>query len=190
MGWAKANIWCTEEARDLADAIARINYLYCGPAVVGWIAAVWNKQVKGRAYDYKGRLQDKKLFPDGPRKFFGKPEKFQRSLNDILLRETEGELGFSKDMLHKYGTIHDRLEQHDMPIVICLCPDDFVLHYVTLYKSQKDVVNGGLDRIKFFWQDNGLYGGENDGNPGLYRTGWRSVGESAFTWGAGRVIRT
>ena len=47
----------------------------------------------------------------------------------------------------------------------------------------------GFDEIQFFWQDNGLYGGENGGNPGLYKTAWRGIGWSEFVWGARRVLK-
>jgi hypothetical protein len=47
-----------------------------------------------------------------------------------------------------------------------------------------------FDRIRFYWQDNGAYGDENDGNPGLYRTHWKDVGESIFVWGAERVYQS
>lgn len=192
MGWAKANKWCTASARAMASEIAGVNGLYCGPAVVGWIAAVWNIDVKGRPYDYLKRLKDRALFPKGPRKFFGKPPGFERSLNDILQRETEGDLRLSESMLHKYGSIHSALEKYDRPIIICMYPDAVTLHYATLYKSEKKEKSASLrdpialDEIKFYWQDNGLLGGE--GNPGLSSTGWRKVGQSVFTWGASRVV--
>lgn len=189
MGWSKANRWCTSSAGRYASDIAQINKLYCGPTVVGWIAAVWNIDVKNRSYDYLKRLSDKKLFPNGPRKFFGKPPGFERSLNDILQRETNGELKFSTSMLHKYGSIHEELERRDMPIVICMYPDSISLHYVTLYKAQKKVKSLALDRVQFYWQDNGLYGSLNDGNPGLYKTAWRNIGASGFVWGASRVVK-
>jgi hypothetical protein len=187
MGWSRANKWCTASARQHAARIADINGLYCGPTVIGWVAAVWNIDIKGRSYDYMTRLKSKSLFPDGPRKFHGKPPGFQRSLNDILGRETQGELHLWENTLHAYGGIHDKLEQYDMPIVICMYPDEAGLHFVTLYKSEKDVRDLAFDRIKFYFQDNGLYGNKNDGNPGLYCTGWRDVGASFFTWGAERV---
>jgi hypothetical protein len=101
MGWSKANKWCTASARQIAADIAGVSGLYCGPTVVGWIAAVWNLNIKKRPYDYMARLKDSNLFPDGPRKFHGKPPGFQRSLNDILGRETKGDLHLWKNTLHK-----------------------------------------------------------------------------------------
>ena len=184
-----ANRWCTESARQVADRIAEIPGLYCGPVAVGWIAAVWNIDVKKRSYDYLSRLANKKLFPDGPRKFHGKPPGFQRSLNDILGRETDGELQLWQNALHSYSGIHEELEKKDRPIIICMYPEDVGLHHVALYKSEKKEINLGVDQIKFYWMDNGLYGRRNRGHPGLYSTGWRKI-LSLFTWGAERVYET
>ena len=180
MGWSKANKWCTSTARSLANNVADLTG-YCGPAVVAWIAAVWERS-KGRSYDYETRLADKDLFPDGPKTF--------TTLSRWLKRETHGDLKLgSFYMPARYGTLHDRLEEFDMPIVIRMYPDDIGLHYVTLYKSYKQVRKWKFDRIKFYWQDNGVYGEKNGGNPGLYGTDYRAVGESAFLYGAKRVTR-
>jgi len=193
MSVSTANLWDTEAAKDIAREIATIQRVYCGPAVVGWIAAVWNHHV-GRPYDYMKRLQDKKLFPDGPRDFTGAINlpKFQTSLKSILMRETENELSFSEDTHYRYGTIHDQLEEHDMPIVIRMHGPEFSdgLHYVTLYKSEKQVRPWKLDLVKFYWQDNGVYGSRNGGNGGLYATEWREVGENVFTFGAKPIAKT
>lgn len=193
MPWARANKWDTEDAREIASSIAGIRGLYCGPAVVGWIAAVWNLR-KGRSYDYMTRLKDKDLFPDGPRNFFGRPSalkglSWQKSLNEILKRETEDDLKIADNTLHKYGSIHNELERHDLPLIIRMYPDMPGLHYVTLYKSFKDVRSMKFDTIKFFWQDNGLYGRKDGKNPGLYNTDDRAVGESQFAFGAQRVTK-
>lgn len=202
MSTSKANHWCTESARNKASEIAGINGLYCGPTVVGWIAAIWNIDVKGRKYDYVKRLKSKTLFPDGPREFFGKPAvsppglPFQEGLNEILQRETEGDLKLSSETHYRYGTIHDKLEQYDMPIIIRMYPDTIGLHYVTLYKSRKKEVSPslsnplGLDQIMFYWQDNGLYGGMDQSNAGLYNTAWRDVGQSSFAFGSKRIVKT
>jgi hypothetical protein len=196
MGWSRANHWCTAGARQLAADIAGINGLFCGPTVVAWVAAVWNLLVKKRAYDFATRLKDKSLFPDGPRNFDGPTPrgsyfglKWQSSLHSILKRETHNELGLSGSTIKQYGTLHDELEKHDMPIVIRMYPDTISLHYVTLYKSQKREKPRAFDRIQFYWQDNGLYGGENEGNEGLYKTAWRDVGKSQFMFGARRVVK-
>ena len=189
MGWSKAFSWDTPSSKKYARDIANIDGLYCGPAAVGWIAAVWNIDVKGRPYDYISRLNSKRLFPDGPRKLFGKPRGFQRSLNDILRRETKGELGLSKTIYHKYGAIHRQLDKWHRPLIICMYPDKPTLHYVSLYKSNKKIRRWKFDKMKFFWQDNGLYGRKNKGNPGLYGTGYRNVGHSIFTFGAARILK-
>ena len=76
-----------------------------------------------------------------------------------------------------------------MPIVIRMYPDKIGLHYVTLYKSHKRVRKLKFDLMKFYWQDNGVYGDKDRGNPGLYATDYRAVGESFFLYGAKRVTR-
>jgi hypothetical protein len=195
---SKANHWCTDSAREIASQISTINRLYCGPAVVGWIAAVWNIDVKKRQYDYMERLNDKDLFPDGPRAFKSQADLpfvdvFQSSLHTILKRETNNELGLTGDTMYRYGTIHDELEDHDLPIIIRMYPDQAGLHYVTLYKSEKKDVRASItrpiapDRIKFYWQDNGLYGRRNGGNGALYGTPWKDVQQHTFSFGAQRV---
>jgi hypothetical protein len=117
---SRANHWCTDSARAFASQISTINGLFCGPAVVGWIAAVWNIEVRKRQYDYMQRLKDKDLFPDGPRAFKSKADLpladlYQSPLHTILKRETNNELGLTGNTIRKYGSIHDELEDHDMP---------------------------------------------------------------------------
>ncbi len=196
MGWSKANLWNSRQSRIIAREIAGLG-LYCGPAVVAWIAAVWNLD-KGRTYDYVGRLKDKDLFPDGPRRFsgdgfWGQPEAsnpppgFESSLNAILRRETNDELKLTSKTYYKYGTIHGTLERFDMPVIIRMYPNLVGLHYVSLYKSRKWNHRWAFDRIKFYWQDNSIFGKRNGGNPGLYGTGRRRVGWSIFLYGAKRV---
>ena len=63
------------------------------------------------------------------------------------------------------------------------------LHYTALYKSRKRERRLALDKMKFYWMDNGKYGRRNGGNPGLYGTGWRNVGQSFFHLGGKRVVR-
>ena len=189
MSWSKANKWDTDIARTFASGVASVGG-YCGPAVVAWIAAVWNHS-KGRGYDYQTRLRDKSLFADGPRAFIGHSDVpgWQTSLNAILKRETNNELKLSDETHYRYGAIHGELEEHDMPIIIRMMGPQFIgsLHYVTLYKSQKEVRDWSFDRIQFYWQDNGVYGKLNGGNRGLYTTDWRKVGQSMFVYGAKRV---
>jgi hypothetical protein len=200
---SKANMWCTSAAEDIAaDIVNRVSTprLYCGPAAVAWIAAVWNRKVK-RPYDYLKRLANKSLFPDGPRDFTDeyslallglKKAVLKEDLRSVLLRETEGELTLGKSTHYRYGTIHDKLEEMDYPIIIRMGSSEFWngLHYVTLYQSDKENRRLKLDRIKFHWQDNGFYGRSNGGNGGLYVTAWRDVGQSAFAWGSKQVVPT
>lgn len=196
MSWSIAELWDEQPAKDIARDIADIQGLFCGPAVVGWIAAVWNKS-KGRNYDYLTRLSDKRLFPDGPRAFKSNADLpgidiYQAPLNEILLRETNNELYLADATHYRYGTIHDELEKHDMPIIIRMKPAGLLdgLHYVTLYKSEKDVRTMRPDRIQFYWQDNGVYGRIDDGNPGLRKEPWRNIGlTGSFTFGAKRVVK-
>jgi len=189
MGWSKANLWDTTRAKQIAREIANIGG-YCGPAVVVWIAAVWNLH-QGRNYDYENRLKNKSLFPDGPRRFFGRGPGFERSLNDILKRETNNELRLAGATYYRYSTIHKRLEDYDMPIIIRMLSPSFTdgLHYTALYKSYKQERQWQVDRIKFYWMDNGVYGRRNSGNPGLYVTGYRNVGYNVFTFGTKLVRR-
>ena len=201
MSWAKADGWCTDRARSIASDIANIDGLFCGPAVVGWIAAVWNLEFKGRSYDYMDRLSDKGLFPDGPRNFFGGGDLpgWQTSVNAILERETQGDLGLGDDTHYKYGTIHDKLEGPailpkdkfpDIPMIVRMKGPQFIdqLHYVALYKSEKKVVDWACDKIQFYWQDNGFYGANDGGNSGLYKSDWRSVCLNGFVFGSKKVV--
>lgn len=182
--WSIANLWNTRKSKQIAREIANIGG-YCGPAVVVWIAAVWNLS-KGRNYDYKNRLC---LLPDGPRRFFGRGPGFQRSLNDILKRETNNELKLKGTTYWRYSTIHKRLEDYDMPIIIRMFSPSFIdgLHYTALYKSRYWERRWRVDKIKFYWMDNGVYGRRNAGNPGLYGTGRRNVGYNVFPFGTKRV---
>lgn len=193
MSWSIAQLWDTPEAKTIASQIAGISGLYCGPAAVGWIAAVWNRS-KGRNYDYRSRLSNKSLFPDGPRDFERNFPGFQTNLSDLLKRETEGELRLSRNTFRRYGTIHDLLERNDMPIVIRMALGvtniTSGLHYVSLYKSEKQVRSLARDLIRFYWQDNGLYGRRDGNNSGLYATDWRSIGAlGMFYWGAKQVVK-
>jgi len=182
-GLSNADRWDTPEAYKVAEDLVGG---YCGPNVVVWVAKIWNDGV-GRPYNASKRLRDKKLFPDGPRMFDTNAAGFQDSLNDILKRETKNDLHLSSDTYYKYSTIHDRLEQYDMPIIIRM-GSGIALHYVTLYKSRKRARKNAFDKIKFYWQDNGTYGRKDGGNPGLHETEWKDVGEYRFPWGAKRVV--
>lgn len=104
MSWALANEWNSPIAKEIARDISTISGLYCGPAAVGWIAAVWNNS-KGRTYEYKKRLKDKDLFPDGPRPFHTDLPGFQTNLSDTLRRETNNELRLAREIYFRYGTL-------------------------------------------------------------------------------------
>lgn len=186
----EADLWDTRRAKKIAREIAEQSTgNNCGPAVVVWIAAVWNLH-KGRSYDYVGRLTNKSLFPDGPRRFTGSAPGFQSSLNAILKRETNNELKLTATYF-RYSTIHKRLERYDNPIIIRMWGFEFLdgLHYTALYKTRYRKRRFRVDKIKFYWMDNGNYGRRNGGNPGLYGTGWRNVGINVFPAGAKRVKR-
>ena len=112
---ALAAKWNSAFAFDAARQISSMSSVYCGPATAGWIAAVWN-QSKGRQYDLS-RIKDKKLFPDGPRIFHGRIPVFQLSLDDILLRETQGELKLAHETYFRVDTIHRLLKDHELPVL-------------------------------------------------------------------------
>lgn len=188
MSWAISHEWDTRRAREIAGAISSIPSLYCGPAAVGWIAAVWN-DLKGRPYDFSKRLRDKDLFQDGPRPFRGYIPGFQLSLSDTLKRETNGELALSAETFFSYRAVHETIETFNMPVMIRMPAPRLrdVLHYVTLYRSELRHDAGQIDCVQFYWQDNGLYGGPAN-KTGLNNTGWRSAGYNFFLWGAKRVV--
>jgi hypothetical protein len=190
MGWALAGRWNSPIAKEIAREISTISGLYCGPAAVGWIAAVWNNS-QGQPYDYMTRLKDKGLFPNGPRPFHVDLPGFQTNLSDTLRRETNSELKLASEKLYRYGTIHHAMEQHEMPIIVRMPASKLIdgLHYVTLYSSERCQEQGGSDEIQFYWQDNGLYKGSEGVTTGLSKTAWRRVGMNMFFWGATRVVK-
>jgi hypothetical protein len=189
MGWAKAREWNSTQAVEIARNISSIPSLYCGPAAVGWIAAVWN-QLNGRPYDYMKRLSDKHLFPDGPRPFHGVIPGFQKSLNNLLRRETQGDLKIASKFYFGCNTIYDALQEHEMPIIMRMMAPKLMegLHYVTLYKSERQEHENNDDQVQFYWQDNGLYGDGLD--TGLSKTSWKKGSRNIFPWGAKRIMRT
>jgi len=188
MNLASAGLWDTPIAKQIARDISSISGLYCGPAAIVWIAAVWNHHHELR-YDYKARLKDKKLFPDGPRPFHHNLPWFQQNLNDLLEQETASGLRLSRATRFKYQTIHNEIATYGMPVIVRMLAPKAIdgLHYVAAYKSEiKDNIgNGAL--IQFHWQDNGLYGSNSD-NFGLSKSGWRNVESNFFWWGACRVV--
>jgi hypothetical protein len=195
MTTVRAGIWDDQYSKKVADELAVLR-AFCGPTVVVWIAAVWNHS-KGRPYDYKRRLTDRSLFADGPRLWDRSERKppgisFQTDLETALKRETNNELGLSNSSHHKYGTIYRDLKRNQMPVIIRMALGVSTLwkglHYVTCYKIDFKEVSGWFDKMRFYWQDNGVYGNKNGGNKGLYNTAWRNVGESQFLWGSRQVV--
>lgn len=182
-------MWNSLKAKEVAREISSLSGLYCGPAAVAWIAAIWNHH-KGRSYDYMKRLRDKALFPDGPRPFHFDLPGFQTNLSELLLRETQHELMLANKTYYRYNALHDALGQFEMPIILRLPAPKLKdgLHYVTLYKSEKQPVSSGTDRIQLYWQDNGLFANPHEGNAGLTRTEWRTIQLHNFVLGAKRVM--
>jgi hypothetical protein len=125
--------------------------------------------------------------PDGPREFTERTAGMQAPLDQILREETNGDLCLGDATFYKYGDIHDALRKRDHRLFIRMWPS-WGLHYVTLHRSEKWVRPRACDKIRFHWQDNGVYGTQDAGNPGLYTTEWRDVGENVFSWGAKRVV--
>ena len=204
MAFGIASLWDTSAAKKIAWELADIGS-YCGPAVVVWIAAIWNLHKKNRSYDYASVLRDRDRFPDGPRNFdgngpgdlswlgLGDDLRWQKGLSEVLQRETRGDLKLGSNTFYGYGEIHRELKEHEMPVVIRMKGPNFTdsLHYVCLYKSEKKKISGGRDEIQFRWQDNGFYGrtSDPDNNPGLHKTGWRKIGlTGSFKLGAKRVV--
>jgi len=181
---ALAAKWNSAFAFDAARQISSVSSVYCGPAAVGWIAAVWN-QAKGLQYDFKTRLKDKNLFPDGPRLFHGRIPGFQLSLNDLILRETAGELRLADEFYFSIDSIHRLLKGDDLPVIIRLKGSNLRngLHYVVAYKSEISE-RGEQKTIRLFSQDNGLLG---VGNSGLHTATYHNTSH-LFIWGAKRVV--
>ena len=177
-----AATWNSDFAKDAARQISSISSLYCGPASVGWIAAVWN-QSKGRSYEFKNRIKDKKLFSDGPRLFNGLIPGFQSSLDDVLKRETNGELKLSNEIYFRADNIHRILTDSQLPFIIRLVGTNLKngLHYIVAYRSESVSIKGS-PMIVFHRQDNGLFSKDNSGLSTM------TVAKShMFLWGAKRV---
>ncbi len=182
----EANRWDTRKSKELAREVA--NRLgYCGPAVVIWIAAVWNDR-RGRPFSIDAAANQ---LSDGPRRFHGNwPGTNRRSLNVELGRLTNQELGIKTGYYFRKNTIFHKLEKYDFPIILCLKGPSFLdsLHYTTIYQAKRKEIRYWPDKVKFYWQDNGLYGKRNGGNPGLYGTGYSLI-RGYFAFGAKRVYR-
>lgn len=188
MSTVEAGKWNSPFAFEAARRISSIPSLYCGPASVAWIASVWNES-KGRKYDFSKRLSDKALFPDGPRAFHGRLPGFQLSLNDLLLRETNGELKLSRETYFSSRSIHNVLSEYQLPVILRIRGRKLKdgLHYITLYKSEVSTIKES-ESIEFRWQDNGLLGvhhGVATGNGSTIRKP-----SHKFIWGAKRVVQS
>lgn len=182
---ALAAKWNSAFALDAARQISSVSSLYCGPAAVGWIAAVWN-QSKGLHYDFKTRLNDKILFPDGPRLFHGRIPGFQLSLNDLLLRETNGALKISYETYFKSAAIRDALHRFEIPLIVRIKGTTLRdgLHYVTLFNSEIIKKQDGSRQLEFWWQDNGLFGSHSGVCKKVLEYG------TLLPWGAKRIVET
>jgi hypothetical protein len=181
---ALAAKWNSAFAADAAHQISSMSSLYCGPATAGWIAAVWS-HAKGRHYDLT-RLKDKNLFPDGPRMYHGRIPGFQLSINDLLLRETAGELKLAPEKYFRIGTIHRLLNDQGLPVIIRLRGPNLRhgLHYIVAYRSELHEPVPNKKVIQLYSQDNGLFG---LGNSGLNTVTFESLSHM-FIWGAKRVV--
>lgn len=177
-----AKLWNTGYAFEVAEQIARTRGVYCGPATVVWIAAVWHA-ANGIPYDYRERLQDKALFPDGPRSFTRRVPGFQTDLDRTLRRETMDQLGLSTERYYRVRDLHELITLNEMPFMVRIPLAAFRdgLHYATVFKSVMS--EQGFDLL---CQDNGVLSSDKiqDGisvmarRPGAF-----------FLWGARQVVR-
>jgi hypothetical protein len=177
--------WSSVIASDIAAKIASRYGVYCGPACVVWIAAVWNFY-RGRPYSYLDRIVDKKLFPNGPRPFVGYIPGFQLNLSDLLTRETHGELRLSNETYFAYDRIDKNVCLNYMPMIIRVPSLSLKngLHYVTFYKSESSVKT-----YKFHYQDNGVYKSDVKLIDGLGILTPRKGVLNIFPWGAKQVVK-
>lgn len=179
-----SSLWNSEFARNAARRIASLSGVYCGPAAVAWIAAVWNAK-SNLSYDYIGRLKDKQLFPDGPRTFTRALPGFQTDLDQTLLRETHGALRLSKERYYRYDVIHELNRVSDMPFIVRI-PTASIrngLHYVTLFKC----FFAG-ETFTCYWQDNGVYKSDEETQQGISVSKRNAERAAFFPWGARQVI--
>jgi hypothetical protein len=180
-----ASLWNTDSAYDVAWRIASLRGVYCGPAAVAWIAAVWNA-FNNIPYPYLERLQNKTLFPDGPRAFSHSIPGFKIDLEQTLLRETQDALKLSRERVFTYAELHRLLGENNMPIIVRI-PTASIrdgLHYVTLFKS---VFSGTA--FRFYWQDNGVFRSDEHIQNGISVSVRKSDGIALFPWGARQVVR-
>jgi hypothetical protein len=150
---------------------------------------VWNSR-KGRPYDYVTRLMDKTLFPDGPSPFSLNLPGFEKSLSELLRRETNNELQLSNETYFRYSTLHDSLRQFEMPIIVRMLAPKLQdgLHYATLYKSERREWYDGSDKLRLYWQDNGLTTDAHQRNSGLSVKESATTGFQSIVLGARRIV--
>jgi hypothetical protein len=180
-----AAIWNSEFAFTVADRIASVHGLYCGPAAVAWIAAVWNAKA-GQSYDVLKRLRDKTLFPDGPRAFIHNLPAFKSDLNSILLRETHGQLRLSQERYYRYDIIHQRIRATGMPFIVRIPTASLRdgLHYVTLFQTIRTDTS-----YRCYWQDNGVFHSDESMQEGISVSIRSAKPSPFFFWGARQVER-
>jgi len=182
---AAASLWNTESASLLARRIAAIPGLYCGPAAIAWIAAVWNAH-QGVPYAFNERLKNKALFADGPRTFAHSLPVFQTDLNHALFRETYGHLQLSQERYYRYETIHRLMRDTDMPFVVRIPTASLRdgLHYVTLFRTVMTDTT-----FRCYWQDNGVFKSDELMHEGI-SVSIRSANKYPFFfWGARKVVK-
>ena len=183
---SSATLWNSEFALQVAQRIEGISGIYCGPAAVVWISAVWNATANV-PYDYQTRLRDKKLFPDGPRSFSHFVPGFKSDLDQILRRETHGQLGLSTRRHYQYRDIHELIGSLQMPFIVRI-PTASIrngLHYVTLFKSVFTADN----TFKCYWQDNGVFHSDEKMQHGISVSLRKSDRMAYFPWGARQVVK-
>lgn len=180
-----ASLWNAELAFTLARRIAAMNNIYCGPASVAWIAAVWNAQT-GTDYHAAERLRDKQFFGDGPRAFAHRIPGFKQDLDSTLRRETNGSLGLSPQRYFHYRTIHSLLRTNEMPFIVRIPTASMRdgLHYVTLFKT---ILTDTA--LKCYWQDNGVFRSEEELQEGISVAIRPMRPAPFFLWGARQVIK-
>jgi hypothetical protein len=180
-----AALWNSEFAINVARRIASLRGVYCGPAVVAWISAVWNAKAEV-PYDYIGRLQNKQLFPDGPRSFIHSLPGFKDNLDRTLQRETHGALRLSHKRIYRYQDIHEMIREDEMPFIVRI-PTASIrdgLHYVSLFKT---IFTDAAFRC--YWQDNGVFRSDEELQGGISVSIRQVRGIPFFPWGARQVVR-
>jgi hypothetical protein len=180
-----ATQWNSEFAFTVARRIASLRGVYCGPAAVGWIAAVWNA-TSGVSYDYLTRLKNKQLFPDGPRSFTHDLPGFKDDLDRTLQRETQGALRLSAKRYYRYKDIHASIRAREMPFIVRI-PTASIrdgLHYVTLFKT---IFTDTAFRCH--WQDNGVFRSDEPMQEGISLSIRNAGSIPFFPWGARQVER-